>query len=75
MANIPFVQQQRILQFEPPFPDKQYSLLLSLHGKEGLSMLYNYELEIITTNDQLTAADVLGKLLNFSLLDPYNENK
>lgn len=75
MTNIPFSQRQRILQFEPPFPDKQYSLLLSLRGKEGLSMLYDYELEIITTNNRLTAVDVLGKLINFSLINPQSENK
>lgn len=61
-----YTQAHRRLSLETPF-GKDVLLLRSFDGQEGMSQLFRFELDMLSTRDDLSAKDIVGKPVHFSI--------
>jgi type VI secretion system secreted protein VgrG len=60
------LQENRALGLSTPLGD-DVLLLTAFHGSEHLSRLFKFELDLISDNDAITAAEIVGKNVTISL--------
>ena len=59
-------QEQRLIDVTTPL-GKDVLILQSFRGTEELSQLFTYHLEMLSDNDAISAADIVGKNVTFSV--------
>ncbi len=59
-------QANRVLKLSTPLGD-DVLLLTSFHGQEEMSRLFRYQLDMISDDNAITAADIVGKNVAFSV--------
>ena len=70
---MPFTQDNRLLQVIPPGPLVPNDLILtSLTGREEMSRLFSFQLELISHKKNITPDQIVGKPLTFSVEQSIN---
>jgi type VI secretion system secreted protein VgrG len=63
---MPLTQETRSLKLKSPLGE-DVLLLIGVKGQEELSRLFRFELELLSTDDNVKATDVVGKNVTFSI--------
>ena len=63
---MPLTQQERMLKLTTPLGE-DVLLLTGFTGQEEISRLFRFQLEMISDNNAITAADIVGKNITFSV--------
>jgi type VI secretion system secreted protein VgrG len=62
-----FAQQTRLLSVDCPALGKDVLLLTAFSGREELSHLFRYQLDLVSENDALAAGDIVGKPITWAV--------
>jgi type VI secretion system secreted protein VgrG len=66
---MPFIQLHRHLAFNSPLGEDQL-LLTELHGREGISQLFQFDLELLSENPSLDFSAIIGKNVTVRINQP-----
>jgi type VI secretion system secreted protein VgrG len=63
---MPYTQENRLLSIDTPLGENVL-LLSDFSGEEEISRLFRYELVMLSENDSITAADIVGKKVTWTI--------
>lgn len=60
-------QNSRLISFDSPLPAEQELLLESFSGEEGLSILFEYELQLLSNDAKIELKKLIGKMVSMEI--------
>ena len=60
-------QNKRLITFDSPLPPEQELILESFGGEEGLSILFEYELQLLSTDATIELKKLIGKKVSMEI--------
>lgn len=64
---MPYIQENRLIAIDTPL-GKDVLLLTGFNGEEGLSHLFNFELDLLSENHTISFQDIIGKNVTISVV-------